>query len=149
MAKAAEDYARTVSDWFAWKEETQTFSDISPEPEVNDDSEAEEFVQIILWYQLFIAVKLTRALLSRINSEKDPQDITRDFDGSAKIALIGIERSLSAWKLMHDVRPERSKSIQEMMLKLEKLRVLAEREFPSARDFIRPGFDEISLDVLH
>jgi hypothetical protein len=34
-----------------------------------------------------------------------------------------------------------------MLLDLERLCINAEREFPKARDFIRPGFDE-NLDLL-
>ena len=82
-------------------------------------------------------------------SDDDP----RDSDGSAKAALIGIDRSISAWKLMYDCRSaeqdEQSHMIQKWLLHLEQLRLSAEREFPRARDFIRPGFDEPSLDMLH
>jgi hypothetical protein len=44
---------------------------------------------------------------------------------------------------------EPTDTIQRLLVDLEKLRLSAEREFPDARDFIRPGFDEASLDLLH
>jgi hypothetical protein len=38
--------------------------------------------------------------------------------------------------------PERSELIVPLILHLERLRNATEKEFPNARDFIRPGFDE-------
>jgi hypothetical protein len=49
---------------------------------------------------------------------------------------------------MGELRRENSDSIGKLLLDLEKLRLRAEEEFPRARDFIRPGFDE-NLDMLH
>jgi hypothetical protein len=43
---------------------------------------------------------------------------------------------------------ENSDTIRKLLLDLEKLRLRAENEFPRARDFIRPGFDE-NLEMLH
>ena len=73
---------------------------------------------------------------------------SRDSDGSVKAALIAIDRSCSAWKLISELRGENSDSIGKLLLDLEKLRLGAEEEFPRARDFIRPGFDE-TFDMLH
>jgi hypothetical protein len=50
---------------------------------------------------------------------------------------------------MSDKRSENSDSIHRLLFQLEKLRSGTEREFPNARDFIRPGFDELTLDLLH
>ena len=60
-------------------------------------------IAVIRWYQFFIAAKLIRALMSSVD-EDDYLDVEcgRDSDGSAKAALIGIDRSISAWKLMYD-----------------------------------------------
>ena len=66
-----------------------------------------------------------------------------DSDGSAKVALVGIDRSISAWRLMQLAVPERSESVVPLILQLERLRKRAEKEFPNARSFIRPGFDEV------
>jgi hypothetical protein len=91
---------------------------------------------------------MIRGLTSRIDEDdyvatEDP----RDSDGSVKVALIAIDRSISAWKLMCDLRPENADSIHGLLFQLAKLRSGAEREFPNARDFIRPGFDEPTLDL--
>jgi hypothetical protein len=39
--------------------------------------------------------------------------------------------------------PERGESIVPLILQLDRLRQRLEHAFPEARDFIRPGFDEL------
>ena len=108
---------------------------------------------MIRWYQFFIAAKLIRALIFSVDKDDYLEgECGRDSDGSAKVALIGIDRSISAWKLMYDSliqRLEPPDTIQGLLVDLERLRRSAEREFPGARDFIRPGFDDASFDVVH
>jgi hypothetical protein len=153
LAKAAEKYAFDVNEWFD-KEfpRLEVISDAPPQSEdtIETEDEVNDYVEVVRWYQYFIAVKMIRGLMSRIDEddyleEEDP----RDSDGSAKVALMAIDRSISAWKLMCDLRPENADSIHGLRFQLEKLRSSAEREFPNARDFIRPGFDEPTLDLLH
>jgi hypothetical protein len=57
------------------------------------------------------------------------------------VALIGIDRSIAAWRLMQLSLPERAGSIVLLILQLERLRQRLEKSFPDARSFIRPGFD--------
>ena len=59
------------------------------------------------------------------------------------MALIGIDRSVAAWRLMQIALPEREESIVPLILQLERLRQWLEKVFPDARDFVRPGFDEV------
>jgi hypothetical protein len=61
------------------------------------------------------------------------------------VALIGIDRSIAAWRMMQLSLPRRGESIVPLMLQLERLRQRLEKSFPQARDFIRPGFDQKSL----
>lgn len=150
LARAAEKYAFDVSEWFEQEfPQSEVISDLLPESwEAEDD--VNEYVAVVRWYQFVIAAKVTRGLMSRIDeddylSEADP----RDSDGSAKAALIAIDRSISAWKLMCNLRPEDASSIHRLLVQLETLRAGAEKEFPNGRDFIRPGFDEPSFDLVH
>jgi hypothetical protein len=71
-----------------------------------------------------------------------------DSDGSAKIALIAIDRSLSAWRVMRSSVSEKAESIRPMLVELERLRCDVEQIFPHARDFIRPVFDEVISDFV-
>ena len=157
LAHAAEEYVSGVTQWF--EREASKLDLVTDTPEESNsahqaDNVEDEYVEVIRWYQFFIAAKLVRALMSNLDEDDYLADgDARDSDGSAKAALIGIDRSISAWKLMYDGRraeqDEQSHMIQKWLLHLEQLRLSAEREFPSARDFIRPGFNEPSLDVLH
>lgn len=153
LAKTAKAYAFDVNEWFD-KEFTlsEAISDMPGQSEHSreTDEELNNYVEVVRWYQFFIAVKMTRGLMARIDEDDYlAEEDSRDSDGSAKVALIAIDRSISAWKLMCDLRPENADSIHGLLLQLEKLRSSAEREFPNARDFIRPGFDEPTVDLLH
>jgi hypothetical protein len=89
-----------------------------------------------------------RALSSR-SSEEDPaewepdESYMKDSDGSAKVALVGIDRSINAWHVIQLCLPEKAGGVIPLIVRLEQLRQHTEREFPYARDFVRPGFDEV------
>lgn len=99
-----------------------------------------EMFSIIRWYQFFISAKIQRGLHG-IQDDFDDDDFPKDYDGSIKIALIVIERSIMAWTSL--LRSENLVEIKPIIFLLEKIRRSAEEKFPLARDFIRPGFDEI------
>ena len=103
----------------------------------------EEAREIISWYLYLIQAKIMRALRGKAESEgRDSGDSDRDAEGSAKVALIGIDRSLAAWALVHENVHQGGEGLQDVMLCLERLRRKVEAVFPKARDFVRPGFDE-------
>ena len=145
LARAGKNYANSASDWFREFDQLVEVSDLAATDA--DIEEAERLVdarEIIHWYQYQIAVKTMRALSSRIDELAEVRDeFPKDSDGSAKVALLGIDRSIAAWRLMQLSVPERSESIVPLILQLERLRHRTERQFPSAREFIRPGFDEV------
>ena len=141
-------YAAAVTEWFKESGETVTVRDLPPDQqEVEQSQQFEDASEVIHWYQYQIAVKSIRALSSRSDEIEDeiPElaDYPKDSDGSAKVALVGIDRSISAWRLMQLALPERSESIVPLILQLERLRKRVEKQFPNARAFIRPGFDEV------
>jgi hypothetical protein len=105
-------------------------------------SELESAVEIIRWYQYHIGAKLLRALHA-LHSPLDEAAPAENPDCSAKIALIGIERSMAAWGILSSLRPEFRDEATEVVFLLDQLRLKAEKEFPSARSFPRPGFDDI------
>jgi len=152
LARAAEEYARLVDQWFENDfHQMEVFSDVAEIPGeiIESDEYVNDYVEVIRWYQFFIAVKLIRSVSSRFNEDEYPGDeVSRDSDGSAKAALIAIDRSISAWKQIKELQGYKADSIQKLLFDLERLRLGVEREFPQARDFIRPGFDE-DLDRLH
>ena len=130
LTKAGKKYANAASDWFREFDQTIEFGDV------------EDAREVIQWYQYQIAVKTMRALSGRKEElEEDFTDFPKDSDGSAKVALIGIDRSIAAWRMMQMTSPDRVESIVPLILQLEGLRRRLEKSFPQARDFIRPGFD--------
>lgn len=103
----------------------------------------DEMVEIIHWYQHFIYVKLMRAVRGTLgNAEEEWEDFPKDSDGSAKVALIAIDRSMAAWGHMHPLLPSHQGQIMAIIVHLERLRNRTETIFPEARQFVRPGFDE-------
>jgi len=103
-----------------------------------------DITDVIRWYQYFISVKIHRALSGRAEDREEwPDDeTTGDADGSAKIALISIDRSIGAWAALNTEFPEQEDETLEILVLLERLRKTLESEFPDARAFIRSGFDE-------
>jgi hypothetical protein len=109
-----------------------------------DEQTRQEMFTIIYWYQYFISAKLQRALNS-IDDDFD-EDFPRDCDGSAKIALIAIERSIMAWTNLANT--ENFMQIKPMISLLNKIKQITKEKFPNAMDFIRPGFDEIEIEIV-
>jgi len=137
LTKAGKKYANTASDWFR---------ELDHAVDIENTEGLEDAREVIQWYQYQIAVKTMRALSGRKEElEGDPElaKLPKDSDGSAKVALIGIDRSIAAWRLMQLSLPERTASIVPLMLQLEQLRLRLEKAFPESRSFLRPGFDEV------
>jgi len=103
--------------------------------------ELKDAVDIILYYGFFISAKVNRALHGLFDEFEDEfDDMPKDSDGSAKIGLIAIDRSIAAWGEIYYRFPEQE--VIEFVLLLDKLKRLLESSFPNAKNFIRPGFDE-------
>lgn len=146
LARAGKKYANAASDWFRDLDQTIEVSDLSEsQSDLAHAERLEDAREVIQWYQYQIAVKTMRALSSRIDEREtlDSEDFPKDSDGSVKVALIGIDRSIAGWRLVQLSLPERAASTVPLILLLERLRQRLERSFPEARDFVRPGFDEI------
>jgi len=172
LSVSARHYAETVQQWFKdeFAVEENAHDDMTGKANsVEEDINVSDAVEVIRWYQFFIAAKTYRALmgLEDIGDEEvgdieiDPfsdddiedEDVLlraagHDSDGSAKIALIAIDRSLSGWRLMQNALPEKTESTVPMLIELEKLRRGIEQIFPRARDFVRPGFDEVGSESV-
>jgi hypothetical protein len=101
-------------------------------------------VEVIRWYQHQIFVKLQRAIHSSQDEEFEIENgFPKDSDGSAKVALIGMDRSISAWGKMVRYFPDQKENMLDVITHLDRLRRQTEKKFPDARAFMRPGFDKI------
>lgn len=152
LARAAQAYAEKTEECFDSLE--RLFDDKADEwnlkailgfPYIDPIEEAarlKDALEVIRWYQHFIYPKLMRALEGDLRgTPKILEGCSKDSDGSAKIALISIDRSISAWGEMLQHFSEREEEIFDMLVHLERLRRKTEEVFPHARAFIRPGFD--------
>ncbi len=163
LSLLAREYAQMVQRWFEeeFSVERNLHDDSGTTKASEEDVSATEAIEVIRWYQFFIAAKLMRAIGSsdraaqteELFADEGPYEdeeydaeaayvVQSDADGSAKVALIAINRSESAWRILHRSLPEKTDSIMPMLAALERLRLSTEATFPNAYDFIRPGFDE-------
>jgi hypothetical protein len=96
-------------------------------------------LMVIAWYHVLIAAKTYRALVSLYDSSRDRQALDSDASGSAKVALLGIDRSSTAFRELAE--SDADARIDGLLELLETLRTAIETRFPEARAFIRPGLD--------
>ena len=98
---------------------------------------------VVQWDALLIPAKVHRALTGIARDAEDwDDDWPRDCDGSAKVALIAIDRSERAWREMARAGYVGHETASPFVDSLVWLRAALERVFPGARAFVRPGFDE-------
>ena len=138
ISQAAKSYSKSVGDWFR-EREGHFFGTAAV---VNEGVNLEEAIEVIQWYQYFIAAKVMRAIRGKMAEEEEGCDeFPNDSDGSAKIALIAIDRSIAAWAVIEHYISDCDKEVMDVITFLDGLRQAVEKTFPNARSFIRPGFD--------
>jgi len=154
ISHMAKSYITMVDEWF--DSNVYIFEDDHPElkaaavadsaqsPPDEDTVTLIDSVEVIRWYQHQMYVKLRRALHSAHDEATDDnlEGYPKDSDGSAKVSLIGMDRSISAWGKIIKYFPDEEKSLLGIIAHLERLGRRTETEFPDARAFVRPGFDE-------
>ncbi len=136
LLQAARGYLEITDVWFK-----SIFKEIVDAPNTAS-ADINDAIEIIGWYRHQIFVKIKRAMIhdDSVDIEENCM-LPKDSDGSAKVALIGIDRSIGAWgKLQKHFKGEKN-SILDILLHLKRLRRGVEQEFPNAKSFKRPGFD--------
>lgn len=151
ISRRAKKYYRMVDSWFKKnkhifkqrKKDLTTELSIGLEQNklVEEAKSIADATEVIRWYQYQIYVKIMRALTSAEIDEEFEDEIQNDSNGSAKVALIGMDRSIGAWARLHEHFPDQSDAILDILLHLDRLRKKTEKTFPRARAFKRPGFD--------
>ena len=154
LPKLAMAYSQLVSEWMDQAKSAFEAKGVELETEARLEigkpysaiADLADFVDVIRWYQHFIYIKLCRAISSHCNEamETDPElrAFPRDSEGTAKVALIAMDRSIAAWAGLREFFPEHEDSILDLLRQLGQLRVGTETMFPNARKFVRPGFDD-------
>jgi len=154
LTRAAMAYVQAADKWFeaarplfaAKGIELETLVRLETGNPQADAAELSEFVEVVRWYQHFIYVKLCRAIESRAGEELETdgemKQFPKDSDGSAKIALIAMDRSISAWAGLREALGNDPDGVLDLLAQLAAIRRETEKLFSEARAFVRAGFDE-------
>ena len=143
LSRAAKRYSEMVEDWL---KERETFF-FETAAAAREGVDLDEALEVIRWYQYFISAKIMRAVRGKVEEEEEGDDeFQSDSDGSAKIALIAMDRSIGAWAVIRHYDTHRDERVIHLIAFLDRLRQAVEKAFPKARSFIRPGFDKIDLN---
>ncbi len=155
-SRTAKAYGKMVDTWFdsekdLFEEQRHKFRtrvgfDYPGTDAIEEAAGFEDTVKIIRWYQHQIYAKTMRAVSGKIDEDLTglEEDLPKDSDGSAKVALIGIDRSIAAWMKLRAYLSEHKDDIIDLLVHLDRLRKNTEKIFPDARSFVRPGFDELA-----
>jgi|JI7StandDraft_1071085.scaffolds.fasta_scaffold03288_7 hypothetical protein len=101
-----------------------------------------EALQTIRWFQHLIGAKIHRSL-SQIHFDKNfAIEQQSDGNGSAKIAMIGLQKSADAWKFVEGFFPEKQLEVQQILRVLAETKQQLEKNYPDWDKFHRPGFDD-------
>jgi len=150
---AALSYIKKVDSWFESNkglledkaDELQTLSEanIPGTRPVEEAVSINDCLEVVRWYQHQIYVKLCRSAGGLIRGELEGLEyFPEDANGSAKVALIAMDRSIAAWGRMYEYFPQHKAEILDILLLLDRLRTKSQILFPNARAFVRPGFDD-------
>ncbi len=97
---------------------------------------------VIGWFHTMIPAKVHRAISGLAERAHEERDGPPDHDGSAKVALLGIERSHAAWLDLVERGVISDAAAAPFIADLVWLGEALELVFPNARAFVRPAFDE-------
>lgn len=135
LSEASHDYTMASFRWL--RDRTDSIR-------AGADATLSEALEVASFDTALIGAKIHRALHGRetFADGEDPDDhpVQNDWNGSAKVALISIERSEAAWRLIAQALADEGAAVLGELL--HELADLVRQEFPDAMAFVRPGFDE-------
>ena len=105
--------------------------------------EVAEALEVARWDAVLIAAKVHRAQHARHDQQgmASRHRIQNEWNGSAKVALISIVRSITAWRVIADATGD--PDARHVAAELQTLQQEVEKQFPAAWKFRRPGFDGV------
>ncbi len=143
-AIAASEYADQAGEWLrGWYTRVEAKALMDGTLHDYTSESVPDAVQTIGWYHLQIYVKIMRALRGQQEAMEfgTLKNMPNDSDGSAKVALIGIDNSLEAITRLAKEDPADKHELLLLSRQLKHLKTEVEATFPNARAFVRPGFD--------
>lgn len=148
-ANAVNDFFQVNAPYFEQKSEELEEQIVDGRPvDLEKWQFFQDAVEVIRWYQYFISAKIHRAVHSLEHQELFDDPLQSDANGSAKIAIIAIERSLGAWEVVRHHLPEKQDEILALQQHLQHLLSEMEQLFPQWQKFHRPGWDDEPRNTL-
>lgn len=155
LSKISKQYSKIALQWLQEKPgieqhqqelvrnvEMGTMTDTQAKAEV---LATRDCLEVIEWYCHFIHVKIMRAVRGKLSDHwMEEDDYQTDFNGSARIALLAIDRSLQAWAKLYEQMPSREDDFLKVLAMLQKIKAMTEREFPDAFRFRHPFYESPS-----
>ena len=116
---------------------------IAPIAAARDDEPLVDAVATIEWFSSMISAKLYRAICGQAEGWEEPDEVQTDFNGSAKVAIVGIGESRRAWAVLMEAGRATANGVPAQAVRiLDELDAAVRDRFPRAMAFVRPGFDE-------
>lgn len=108
-----------------------------------------DMLGVLSWYHTLIAAKTARAVRGMLEHATPDPGLSgmiagfrlEDANGSAKLVLMSIERSIGAWLRLREILPEQEDSILGLLALLDRMQRGVHAALPGAKAFFRPGFD--------
>ena len=132
----------------------QRLLDAAASPFTREDVEEEarqigDMIEVVAWYHTLIPAKIRRAVAGLLRQEEArgrssallAESCLYDANGSGKVALVAIERSIAAWLRLREILPGHESALLNMLAALDRLRRGLRSALPGAESFRRPGFD--------
>jgi len=148
LVKFYELYQSYTDEWFSsvqhiMNKKEKAFNDLAEMDISGLDAEKmilpiNDAVDVINWYLYMVKERIKKALYDKMNNTEGEEN---DYNGSAKVVLIGIDRCIAAWCSLYEQFESTEDKILTILLLLGKLRTNIEDEFPEARSFVRVGLD--------
>lgn len=153
LAKLSLEYSKVSQQWLDTQPGMiEKLTELKDKLELDADTQQKakdetntirDCLAVIQWYQAFIHAKVIRALIGKANKLfDDDDDFPRDADGSAKVGMIAMERSMQAWHSLYELLPAQEDDFLKLLSILERMKNMIGKEFPKAHTFKRPGFDD-------
>ena len=137
--KISKDYSIKITDWL--RKNNDKYVKAAEQLLIIDEKEVfklKDAIEVIQWYSIFISAKVHRAFMDFGIDDEDNYDNL----GSAKIAVIAIDRSIAALGYLLENMPNFEDDILNFLAKLSKIKKYVLTSLPTTMDFKRPGFDD-------
>ena len=116
---------------------------IAPIAAARGDAPLIEAVETIEWFSSVISSKLYRAICGQAEGWEAGDEAQTDFNGSARVALIGMVESRRAWAVLMEAGRATANGVPAQAVRLlEALDAALRDRFPRVMEFVRPGFDD-------